>query len=131
MIKAEDLRRGNAVNSKTHNLSFAIVEGVTPSGIVMLKGITTYDMLSKLEPIQVTAEILNLFGFSREEYSRTCSIQIGNTLYLEIDVDDFETSIVPETWRGNTCSTWKRLQYVHDVQNAYYDLTGEHLKLKQ
>jgi hypothetical protein len=132
MIKWDDLRRGNRVRSKTHKLDFAAVESILPSGIVLLQSVSKYDYIDKIEPIKVTSGLLKRYGFTENDAKyhngKYYYIQIGNQLYLEIDVNDFETRIVPETWRGEgTCSTWRNLEYFHEVQNAYYDLTGEHL----
>ena len=130
MIKADDLRRGNRVRSKTHNLDFAAVESVLPSGIILLQYVSTYDHIDKIEPIQVSKDLLKNYGFDQFEKHKY-TIQVGNQLYLDIDLSDLTICITPETWRGSSCTLWRTLGYFHDLQNLYQDLTGNDLKFKE
>jgi hypothetical protein len=54
MVKAQELRIGNKVISKTHNLLNATFEGCTPHNLVFLKEVSTYEVLDNLEPIPLT-----------------------------------------------------------------------------
>ena len=67
-------------------------------------------------------------GFNWNAENKVYYIQVGNTLYLELDTD-FNCSVVPETWRGQSLTIWGDLKHLHNLQNIYYTLSGEELKI--
>lgn len=112
MIAANELRIGNIVESRTHNLANAVVEGFTPSGIVFLKNITTYDWLDKLEPITLTSAMLEN-TFIESEFN--AELEFIESLVWLIDCDGGRIG--------------KPINYLHQLQNRYYSLMGEELKI--
>jgi hypothetical protein len=121
MIKAEEVRIGNWVQ----------YEG----GPNMIMGImSTYDLdtqyrveinppdcfdvfIQQLYPLPLTEEWLERFGYN-----------VDDTMY-DMGFEFMEDGSV-EFYYGNDPSTAK-LKYVHQLQNLYFALTGEELKLKR
>lgn len=113
MIKANELRVGNLV--------YDFIKGET-----RVETIEDYDfpdraMLERIQPIPLTEEWLENFGFECASHSG------GNSIYYSIG--DFGGELLD----GFFQLTWYEFapcQYVHQLQNLYFALTGEELELK-
>lgn len=77
--------------------------------------------------IELTEELLLQCGFLKEE--RGFSIQVGNNLDLCIDLNAKLTGY-GLNWKDSSVEQWKNIEYVHELQNIYYCLTGEELKIE-
>lgn len=121
-MKAKDLRKGNCVNK----------DGVMVIADTLL--IHQYNsLLMLLEPIPLTEEWLLKFGFEEPEfthglYVKGClNIVIGtNNIWRDtfIKVNDNIVTIHQEE------STSEGSRFVHQLQNLYFEITGEELKLE-
>ncbi len=82
---------------------------------------------NKLQPIPLTEEWLLKFGFNKEPdksfTKRDIAIfldkRFSSNLFMQENQGDF-------TWFSYEC----KIEYVHQVQNLYFALTGEELILK-
>ena len=153
-MKAESLRIGNWVeyfgkNKQIDGIkSMSTKEGYAVEIIstdIHGNSISEYSPLDSLslKPIPLTEEWLLRFGFESDNYElhETYLIDISrperydHDSYLKIlvmdddcYVDISEKEIHPDTIENNV--NLKQIQYVHEVQNLYFVLTGEELKLK-
>jgi hypothetical protein len=125
-MKANELRIGNWVyipQTKT-NEQIGVIE---ENGRFLTKGYkTSYSSIECSRPIPLTEEWLLRFGFEDDR---------DNLMVLRKDVFEFffdKKDIcgvnLYEKWDGNfLCGD---IQYVHQLQNLYFALTGEELILK-
>jgi len=72
--------------------------------------------------VKITDELLHKFGFNKE----TCTLELkapedGEQLFFGKDLNGDIRIIQGEYYIG------KPIKYLHELQNAYYDLTGEEL----
>lgn len=102
-------------------------------GITQVEGMCTWDSLIQssnfaqrgiedFEPIPLTEEWLVKFGL---EYKSPFGYRIKMGSYIK---DDLETNGYFFRWNGKTI---KLMHYVHELQNIYFALTGEELKLNK
>lgn len=122
MIKATELRIGNWVHTQHRKMVKGLHEPI------QLKVVTPQEE-HKWEPIPLSAEWLERMGFKWHEEGKVYSIQVGNALYIDLDMD-FDCSITPETWRGSPVTVWADIKYVHQLQNLFHSLTGKELEIK-
>jgi len=111
-MKASELRIGNYVHM---DMSIDDIE------VVRLKigDLASFAIEAReLYPIPLTEEWLFLFGFENTRYGFVIMLNDG---YLRI----WDNEI---TWCGNRM---KEIKYIHQLQNLYFALTGEELKLKE
>lgn len=126
-MEANELRLGNLVTATLTNEIYEI-------GIWALRVIedgnyqNSYDTETKVyEPIPLTEEWLLKFGFNKEPdksfTKRDIAIfldkRFSSNLFMQENQGDF-------TWFSYEC----KIEYVHQVQNLYFALTGEELILK-
>lgn len=122
MIKASELRIGNAIWDETRNQ----IKWVTHR---VISDLASHANPLPYSPVALTPELMAKCGFDWNPEEQVYFIQVGNTVYLEYDVD-FNCSVVPETWRGQPLHLWGDNKYLHKLQNIYYDHTGEELTIK-
>jgi hypothetical protein len=120
MIKANELRIGN----------FVKLQGVDKPFKVFVIDTTESSTFTKAEPIPLTEEWLLKMGF---DISSSSGYNIKNN-GIEIDVwfndDGLINDIqISSTNISGTYPNIKHFQYVHTLQNLYFALTGEELKL--
>lgn len=151
-MKAEELRIGNYVDVYKCDVHYGIevVNNISSMGInERLHGqycaVFEYPMNDELlvTPIPLTEEWLLRFGFESDNYElhETYLIDISrperydHDSYLKIlvmdddcYVDISEKEIHPDTIENNV--NLKKIKHIHQLQNLYYALTGEELKLK-
>jgi hypothetical protein len=122
MLKANELRIGNWVyipQTKT-NEQIGVIE---ENGRFLTKGYkTSYSSIECSRPIPLTEEWLKRFGFDYDMdvalYSKSgydLCVNDNNSIYFYL---------------GEYGSWFKNIQHVHTLQNLYFALTGEELKLK-
>jgi hypothetical protein len=88
-------------------------------------GIATYDCFDSYNPIQLTIEWLIKFGFEHElnQYENHFVNPDNSWLIFEFDTDE-------KKWYCSNGRTIANLEYVHQLQNLYFALTGEELTIK-
>jgi hypothetical protein len=113
-MKAEDLRIGNWINE------FGIPRQTKPLDIVGLRQIEQASKICiDLTPIPLTEEWLLKFGFEKINH-RTEGIIYQNK-WLRF------TETFYADWRGGAIG---KIQYVHQLQNLYFALTGNELTIR-
>lgn len=131
-MKVEELRMGNFINVPTfdNERTDTSVEGIDLVNDFPLEyniqTIHVMDLsLSQCEPIPLTEEWLLKFGF---EFKKTTKYYVNNYFHCFYGVtDETKGKIIFAT------NLKKRIfiDYVHQLQNLYFALTGEELKLKE
>jgi hypothetical protein len=127
-MKASELRIGNNAYLKLETLQESVVT-VTITDLVMLS-----EGKKHLNPIPLTEEWLLKFGFEKGYEELTLHLNDGKHGYLGGKIE-----YIPKT---HQCSSWSGLgswddygfisniEYVHQLQNLYFALTGEELTPK-
>jgi hypothetical protein len=93
------------------------------------------------EPIPLTEEWLLKFGFNKivydsEEtgYSVEYNLEVNKDIFISY-LDDFSCAIFASEERRSkdfgVLPKWEAIRYVHQLQNLYFALIGEELKLKE
>ena len=126
-MTAAELRIGNWVNINGWDCDVA---EISTNQIHISNGIEPYLLEYEVEPIPLTKEWLVRFGFEPHSgiYFRTLNysayIAIGNdgSCGLYNSLSDYN--------RGNSFNQMKQIDYVHQLQNLYFALTGQELELK-
>jgi hypothetical protein len=141
MIKVNELRIGNIIGWRdgfngliigkafeVHGDKIAISPAVKEGeeggqGFMLIRGV---------EPIPLTPEWLERCGMELRDKDKVWQIQVGNSLYLEIEAEDpFMAGVTPETWRDQCpIYIWSDIKHIHQLQNLYHSLTGEELQIK-
>lgn len=135
-MKPNELRIGNYIFDRSGKI-LRIDGWENPSKVYMDNG--TYHLpepigevpyhplteeISFLKPIPLTEQWLKDFGFEKPAHSF-----IGDIFHLS-EWDEF-----PNTWcvamNKNNAIIFRRLKHAHQLQNLYFALTGEELKLNQ
>jgi hypothetical protein len=131
MINKNELRYGNLVYTWDTDYEYGPgnqflqqVEEVRKN-VVEFK--TSHAAYYEIEPIPLTVEWMAKLGFEWNATDKRYYIQIGNILYLEFDTD-FDCFIAPESWAGSC--PWNNVKHVHQLQNLYFNLTGNELEIK-
>lgn len=126
MIKAGELRIGNWVQYQRNPITVELkqVIGVSEDSITILEGNQDGSCYPKscnlFSPIPLTEEWLVKFGF-RQVMKKDNYITFNNGV---IKISLFSKYCVV---RGHGIT----IQYVHQLQNLYFALTGEELELKK
>lgn len=125
-IKASELRIGNFVECYGRLIKCIglysdrfYYEAVDPH-----KGFRSHTAFEMLQPIPLTSEILEACGFDNW-VGETLSIEVGDDLYINWTNGAFEIGR-----SGNCQGGEERKMYLHQLQNLYFDLTGEELNVK-
>ena len=125
-MKASELRIGNYVSSGKYNTVEEII-GIEPIKLFTTSG---YSSIGEYEPIPLTDEWLEKFGFKESEYAKkTLLCDVGgfnSRLHIDINQDDICVSV--EQVIANDV-IYLHCEYVHQLQNLYFSLTGEELIL--
>lgn len=118
-MKATELRIGNWVDALCGNGTY--VEDQVDSGVY----IDLFKDIGKAKPIPLTKDWLLRFGFEldadapefdNEYFKGPLSINIPSVVFMG-GGDNFNLNI--------------KMEYVHQIQNLYFALTGEELTIKQ
>ena len=124
-MEAKELRIGNYLNFEFHKDSGGIKKvGVFLSDIENL--IHGGNKSKYYTPIPLTEEWLVKFGFERTSYGREFK-----GFHLEASSRVLATDVLSGfSWEQVVDEKYLRILYVHQLQNLYFALTNEELKLK-
>ena len=112
-MKANELRIGNWVNNNPRDGVITVFSN--DKCVIRHKAGIDRAFIEELEPIPLTEEWLLKFEFERNKYALNSFIKND----VIISTDKF-------IYMSRT-----KLKYVHQLQNLYFALTGEELKLKE
>ena len=128
MIQLQEIRIGNLVFDKKRNRIVTVwgIESNHDKIVVNFangSGVYSID-LKHIEPIPLTEEWLLDFGF--EEKSKSKNFYLGNFRFNILKPANYNGFIFCDGYYVIT----DRIKYVHQLQNLYFDLKGEHLMFK-
>ena len=123
MIEPKDLRIGN------------YYQGASRGNIEIVTWQTLRDLSEgklNLLPIPLTEEILLKFGFNKEYQKGYIGIDVCNSdsvLTEPLKMGEWQTNYTFQFETGSV-PKFKEIEYVHQLQNLYFALTGEELTFK-
>jgi hypothetical protein len=130
MIDSRELRLGNLIygpSDREETIVAIIGEGWVKLYPGRLTGARFDAELKDCSGIPLTEEWLIKLGFE-EVYRSLYTVRYENLQQAQFD---YRFNLVENlrhlTWRGNTV----QCEYVHQLQNLYYSLTGQELQLTQ
>lgn len=132
IMKPEELRIGNYVfYNSNKNDDFVIIDRLT------IHAGFERDLINKLKPIPLTEEWLLKFGFIKKP-NGVYFIQLNDDYFLEIIVNAFSGTLEKDAdWFTSIYYpipehhiTFVK-QYIHQLQNLYFALTGKELEIKK
>lgn len=135
-MKESELRIGNII----YRVNYDVIDAITTklAHVVDLTTLTNIEHIKDgYEPIPLTQQWLEKLGFSDKEYKDG---YIGIDVKSNMTIDFVLTK--PETLYGHQkFFIWEykqgclplmtHLQYVHQLQNLFFSLTGQELTIKQ
>ncbi|CAB4127923.1 hypothetical protein UFOVP105_2 [uncultured Caudovirales phage] len=125
MLKANELRLGNLIKVSCPN-SYLIQSKertVEKCNIHHLEDIANENVKWMYEPIELTEEWLLNFGFVKdEEIGYRWCLEWEKCIIIAYDLDD-KCIRVSDTWE------FGKRDFVHQLQNLYFSLTGVELEL--
>lgn len=149
MIQANELRIGNYVLAtglhETKTVSIKYIEFYNRSGYILFFNESDVGEYPKdLKPIPLTSEILERCGFDesgflyltekeernfeREWLHRTFLFYSEEVLLYYI-ANDYKFDLPGDGWHTQAVG-YRHIQYLHQLQNLYYSLTGKELEIK-
>ena len=120
MIDSKDLRIGNYVNSKPLGSNHRITGLLNDMLYTDLQ--LSYSEYEDWQPIELTPEILEKCGFDKGILWN--EFQINQELRFYADIDEVVCHLFDKQDHNITV-----IKYVHQLQNLYFALTGEELKV--
>lgn len=129
MIQPQELRIGNHV--------FDIDGDIMQIGDILdfgvkFKNTSLGSIYEKINPIPLTEEILLKFGFNKEYQKGYIGIDVCNSDFVltePLKMGEWQTKYTFQFKTGSV-HKFKEIEYVHQLQNLYFALTGEELQLK-
>lgn len=129
MIKENELRMGNWLRFTKGGLNgtVLIIDGFV-NHITLEMPEVDYERfdceLSELNPIPLTAEWLEKFGFEKET-------KYFDDFRAKIRLDFRNPYYAARIKRNNSWSYFSNLFYVHQLQNLFFSLSGSELTIKE
>ena len=123
-MKNSELRIGNLILFENKTVE---VTGISKSALNFGKHGFAINILEWFQPIELTEEWLVRFGFTLNMDNFNWNAAIG-----ENEIKDFKLALRYSNRIGwffqSKCTV---IKYVHQLQNLYFCITGEELKLKE
>lgn len=133
-MKAKELRIGNYIqDGKTNVLEINGLHNETIYSVYPLNASPKFETTTDstdIKPIPLTEEWLLKFGFEKDHYKKEVYYTLSNDddYYIEEDKNIKLWDFNMKEGIGFYLRSFKR---VHQLQNLYFALTGEELKIKQ
>ncbi|OBW43505.1 hypothetical protein AB670_00034 [Chryseobacterium sp. MOF25P] len=140
-MESKELRIGNFVSTSIDGTVIYIVEEIKMHGLFLSNQRSITDIgevqYHNIHPIPLTEEWLIKFGFKNINLKYHGNVELIG-LYLE-NIDSHLTFDKNE-WRLEQNEDWRdggnhhdlpNIEYVHQLQNLYFSLTGKELTLKE
>ena len=124
-LKANELRLGNYVYSKSCNCNFA--KGIIEIDFEAFRKIHLFNGLSGLSAVPLTEEILLKCGLKRTLYDSSYEL---NDFSIFLDKRIRENIYIQCEKRNWNVLNGLRIDYLHQLQNLYFALTNEELTVK-
>lgn len=131
MINVNELRIGNKLFHIYDDWpEETVVEGIEYDKVhiqTSTGGGTTVN-ISEVEPIPLTPEWLEKFGFTKDMGGGGGLLEFENGFICFYDMEAPLVAYTNERIKG---APMPHLKYVHQLQNLYFSLTGEELTIKE
>lgn len=131
-MKSSELRIGNMT-------SMGVVCSIEDNFFRVLdsEGDTFKNTWADIQPILLTKEWLLKFGFKHQNkydlesnlYSKKLKSEYYFTIYSKTETLDFKTKFIG--WKVLNIGFDLKIDFIHQLQNLYFALTGEELTIKQ
>lgn len=95
--------------------------------LTRVSGDDTYFETNNYKPVELTEEWLLKFGFNYS-FDKIFSILINDYSALEYDLNNKSIEIISKGFRSYL---YRKCEYVHELQNLYFALTGSELEIKK
>jgi hypothetical protein len=123
-MKAEELMVGNYIywdipqkQNKPHR-----VISISEKRILTLP-VSAPDSIDEYKPIPLTEEWLVRFGFENCINGWWSENELFNVKFIDNDIEIYLSG-------SDNDLAYKKIKYVHQIQNLYYIIIGEHLTIK-
>ena len=132
-MKATELRIGNLIEYRIQDdlddrKDWWEVSKIDATDLCILESNIDYDF----RPIPLTEEWLLKFGFNKEYQKGYIGIDVYNSDFVltePLKMGEWQTNYTFQFETGSV-PKFKEIEYVHQLQNLYFALTGEELVLK-
>lgn len=121
-MNANELRIGNLIFSKETN-EIQKITGITEENVYFNSITFDYPCLEEIEPIELTPEFLLKLGFQKQKGIYRSFYQSNDKNYLSICFDNDRYYFMDV----NEDPSFSGFNYVHQIQNLYFALTGTEL----
>lgn len=124
MIKIEELRVGNLLKHISLDKEYAIVTGFTsgqenPHRDPLIHFGRSQYLPEHCEPIQVKEELIERFNN-------------WNDKDFVVHVSEYDKKYFTDHFEVYYCGQFlRRIEYIHQLQNLYFDITGEEVQMKK
>ena len=129
VMKIEELRIGNKVECYCAAMKVVEIGKETVTLVRADKVVTVH--ISRIKPIQLTTTKILNFGFKKSDYSDNVYSLKGFDILFGYGYNENEPHWHQghdyEKGDGMSC-IWKPIDYVHQLQNVVFELTGEELQ---
>jgi hypothetical protein len=119
-MEAKELRIGNYLALPTCNALLCVVEEILKNNFIVCNLTTNEWPISDYKPIPITEGWLQRLGFTNKVNNK-----ILESEYYGVKINIIHNRFLVEYGNGGQIY----LKYVHQLQNLYFTLTGEELKL--
>lgn len=126
-MKATELRLGNLVENQKGNIE-PILGLYTIPNYVEVTTENRVGLAGDFKPIPLTEEWLERFGFEEKMIYNSIHYELGD-FKVYINIDNGQPSGFFDYHRVSMIGIKAQLDYVHQLQNLYFALTGEELTL--
>jgi len=130
-MNKKSLRVGNLLKFEGEVVE---IDGVQ-EGLLSIKGNGYWSLAKDFEPVTLTEDWLKDFGFETSPKSDRWTLYLSDKDKDEfarqrIDVCFMESRTVAELCRAGVCFKMVTCNYVHDIQNLYFELKITHIVLE-
>lgn len=132
MINKSELRIGNTIQSQGNIFT---VSEINERYINCIDGSSFFDF--KVNGVEFNDSLFELCGFEQTESTdndkrKLWSIQVANNTSLYFDESNNKQWYLSYQWNNNHFQNdfWNSPKYLHQLQNLFFCLSGEELKIK-
>jgi hypothetical protein len=136
-MKANEIRIGNSINNGIEDIiiDYVFHEEVSDTWQVCWNDKCSTEFLEDCEPIPLTEDWLIKLGFDLDEtkgFDRGESLRVFSISNFHIAIDNGVFYLWIEIDEDNWYNLkLKRIDFIHQLQNLYFALTGEELTINQ
>lgn len=126
-MNTNELRIGNLVNISEED---KVITGIMKGGVYFGEHGFCANIIDFIQPIPLTEEWLLKFGFEHHKADKSDVYKLNKFIYaVYVNEGKFKGKRFFNVL-NISFKDFERLKYVHQLQNLYFALTGEELKLK-